>query len=155
MKANSAITTIEFKSSPPLQGCLYQATSIQSDDEDEANDCAVVATSIAFDEDYKKIHAAFARAGRKRRHRTSRLITHIVWRLLRMRSFKCAVQISDPYQPNGSRYTVRTIGKAFPKGRFLVFVVGHIFALVDGVVEDWSRGRLFRVIDIWEVIDEE
>jgi hypothetical protein len=38
-------------------------------------------------------------------------------------------------------------------GRHLVYVKDHVLALVDGLVMDWTRGRMHRVEHIWTIIE--
>jgi hypothetical protein len=58
----------------------------------------------------------------------------------------------EEIQFNGdSKGTMSTIGKRFPRGKFLVFVRGHVAALVDGEVQDWTEGRRHRVIRLERV----
>lgn len=48
--------------------------------------------------------------------------------------------------------TVRTLGKNTPKrGTFLVFTARHVLAVKDGVVQDWTDGRLHRITAIYRV----
>ena len=54
---------------------------------------------------------------------------------------------------NGARYlTSNSVVKALPpKGKYLVRSHRHIAAVVDGQMIDWTEGRRFRIVQIWEV----
>jgi len=55
-------------------------------------------------------------------------------------------------QKNGSQYTNKTIGKRCKQGYYLVFVKGHVLAVVNGEVEDWSKATNRRVLSAYRVI---
>jgi hypothetical protein len=44
-----------------------------------------------------------------------------------------------------------TIGKALPKGKYVLLFRGHAAALVDGVIEDWTAGRRKRILGYFKV----
>ena len=56
-----------------------------------------------------------------------------------------------PKQANGSKYTPKTLAKAYPKGRFLAFSRDHVFALIDGKVQDWHEGRRYHIINVHQL----
>ena len=121
----------------------------------EDNDCSVIATTIAFNKvhgcekmSYSEMRAWFERAGRKHRQGVYNHQLHQV-----LEELACEIQYTKaPHQPNGSRYTAATIGRAFPKGTFIVGMTGHVAAMHNGLVLDWTRGTRRRVLDIWELI---
>lgn len=49
--------------------------------------------------------------------------------------------------------TMTTVGRRFPTGIFLVFVRGHVAALIDGEVQDWTAGRRHKVIRMERIGD--
>lgn len=64
------------------------------------------------------------------------------------------INLGTPTQPNGSRYTSRTIGRRYPSGCYLVFTRGHTFPMIDGQVHDWTEGRRHIVTDVLTVTDK-
>jgi hypothetical protein len=39
-----------------------------------------------------------------------------------------------------------------PKKRYMCQVRGHVLAVVNGKVEDWSEGRRFGIKQVWEIV---
>jgi len=114
----------------------------------ETNDCSVIATSIVARATYKAAHEACHASGRQaRRGLCQHGIVHAV------RSFGMTVErISNPRQKNGSKFTPKTIGSKFKRGYYICFVNNHVFALVNGDVEDWTQGRQHHITDVYKVI---
>ena len=53
----------------------------------------------------------------------------------------------------GSGVTTCTIGRYLDKDKtYLVGTSGHIAAFKDDVLQDWSRNRKLRVIELWEIV---
>ncbi len=59
--------------------------------------------------------------------------------------------VSNLRQKSGSRYTPKTIGDRLKRGYYLCHCKGHIFAVVNGVVEDWTQGRQHRITTAYKV----
>jgi hypothetical protein len=57
-------------------------------------------------------------------------------------------------QKNGSRYTPKTIGDKLKRGYYLCFCNGHVFAVVNGDVEDWTNNRKHHITQAYKVIRE-
>lgn len=109
----------------------------------EKNDCAVVAVAILTNTPYPDVHKVFTRLGRKQGGRTS-------FRLV----FAAITALGCHVSPAASRCyakTVKGLPAALPRGRFLVETSGHVLALVDGKVLDWTEGRRHRPRRFWEV----
>ena len=51
----------------------------------------------------------------------------------------------------GSRYTQKTITKLCNKGKWLVSTKGHVFAVVDGVIQDGERPNKKPVNRVWRI----
>lgn len=51
--------------------------------------------------------------------------------------------------------TVNQAAKQLPQGKFLIRINKHVLAIVDGVVNDWTEGRRFKVKSIHQVTKEE
>jgi hypothetical protein len=52
-----------------------------------------------------------------------------------------------------SARTVRTAARLLKRGKFLIQVRGHLLAVVDGVVHDWTKERQHRIIRVFRVLD--
>jgi len=123
---------------PTFSQCLSESNQLG-----ERNYCTVKAISIAGNHLYMKVHSACANYGRKRRHGC----VPRIWERA-MESLGLTWTESRPTKPNGGSYTMKTIGRVFPKGRHIVQVRGHVAALVDGQAEDWTEGRQHRVVRV-------
>lgn len=112
----------------------------------EHNDCAVKAFSIASGKSYEEVHGLFKSLGRRDRkatpHTISRKVAHIL---------NPEVKFVSIRKPDGSKYTARTIGNDLRRGRFVVLYRGHLAALVDGVIHDWTDGRCHRVLGVYKL----
>jgi hypothetical protein len=114
----------------------------------EANDCSVCAVSVACQIPYKEAHEYLRSLGRPkgrgwywRTHlRGQRLISGYVDNLKRIGFEHEQIEFKSK--------TVATIGKELREGHYLVHVKGHVLALVNGKVEDWSEGRRHRILNV-------
>lgn len=127
----------------PLERCY-----LISDSMNETNDCGVRATALTCGVPYERAYEALAKAGR--RFRAGVVIPQVS---KAVKSLGCTLGRRErPVQASGSLYTAKTISKAYPRGRFLVYTRNHVFALVNGKVLDWARGTRARVLSVQEVI---
>lgn len=103
----------------------------------ETNDCSVRAFSLALNIPYAEAHALCAKHGRQYGKGTLWWTSHKV-------AWDCdmvPVLTYDAYAPRGARYpTLAQFIKEYPKGHFYLIRRGHAFALIDGVVHDWTHG---------------
>jgi hypothetical protein len=113
----------------------------------EKNDCGVTAIAIATGIGYDKAHKVLSSVGRKPRRGISfNMLKDAIEAVTGKRpTFETILK------PNGSRYTGVTIGKALPKGKYVLLFGGHAAALVDGVIEDWTDGRRKRILGYFKV----
>jgi len=114
---------------------------------DETNDCSVIALSIVARMTYNKAHEICRIQGRK--HRKG-MYTYDTFAMLRHLGFKIE-RVQQLVQKSGSRFTPKTIGNKLKRGYFLCFCNGHVFAVVNGDVEDWSNGRQHRITHAYKV----
>jgi len=125
----------------------YKKAMVAHSKAGEHNDCSVIATSIACRVPYNAAHSAMKMAGR--RSGRSAKITQMI---TAMRYLGCELElVSQPKQPNGSSYTMTTIGKLCKRGYWVAYVNGHVAAVVNGQVEDWSAGTRRKVQAVWKV----
>lgn len=99
--------------------------------------CSVLALAVVADVSFGKAHAALKRAGRKDRRRTPMPILFTACKEL-------GVDVGVEEATTG--VTVSKICKRLDKGTYLIMTRGHIAAMVDGVVHDWTQGRRHRVV---------
>ena len=111
----------------------------------ETNDCAVKAVAIIANADYDEVHALMAKHGRKVGKGTP---WTAIWATLK--ELGVWVGPEDREAPTRCK-TVRHLPAALPKGRWLVYTRGHILAVIDGEVMDWTEGRRHQPKIYWEV----
>lgn len=109
----------------------------------EHNDCSVKAVAIACDVPYKVAHKALEKAGRKPR---KGVYPHEIQAAIESLGYGVA-----QWQVTAKTASKLGIDPALQKGHFMVFVRGHVAALKDGVVEDWTQGRRHRVNKVVKV----
>lgn len=93
----------------------------------ERKDCAVRAIKVAFDLTYKDAHDRYKAAGRLDRRPTPGHITS-----------KVVASLGGSEPLLGNRVTVAKFLREHPKGRYVVRVYRHVFAVIDGVAHDWA-----------------
>jgi len=124
-----------------LDHCMQEAMNLY-----ENNDCGVRALALVCNIPYKTARETLSAHGRK--HGAGVFTFQLA---------KALVEHSNPkplqtvLKPKGGRYTPKTIGKAYPKGRFLLYSRGHVMAMVDGEILDWAQDRRLRIVAIQEV----
>jgi hypothetical protein len=118
-----------------------------SNSKNEDNDCGVTAIAIATGIGYNKAHKVLSSVGRKPRRGISfKMLQDAIETVTgKMPTLEIILK------PNGSYYTGVTIGKALPKGKYVLLFRGHVAALVDGVIEDWTAGRRKRILGYFKV----
>lgn len=121
----------------------FQQVKVRSSKMRERNDCAVKALAIAASKPYEEVHSVFKKHGRRNRRGTP---LHIIFRAAR--EYSPNVEYKPIRKPCGGKYTARTIGQALPKGNYIIHYNGHVAAMVDGMVEDWTDGRCHRVLAV-------
>jgi hypothetical protein len=121
----------------------YQKTKQGSALQNETNDCAVKALSIACDVPYHVAHRVLESLGRVKRKGTYRHQTLTAVKLLGFKAESILV----------SACTVSTLERApeVQKGYFMATVKRHILAVKNAKVEDWSQGRKHRLQDVFKI----
>lgn len=129
-----------------MESQTFASTKTDSLALNEKNDCAVKAIAITHNVEYTVVHKLLHAEGRVNRTGTYNHQQKAVSKKLG------ATFIETIPRKAGGRYiSVATIGKYFPIGRHMVFVRGHVLALVNGKVEDWTQGRKHRVLNVWTI----
>lgn len=124
----------------------FASTKTDSLTFNEKNDCAVKAIAITHNVEYSQVHKMLRAEGRVNRKGTYRHQQEAVSKLLGATFID-----TIPRKVGGGQITVNNIGRYFPTGNHMVFTRGHVLALVDGVVQDWTAGRRHRVLNIWTI----
>lgn len=121
----------------------YKIASAASQQKGERNDCAVKALAIATGTEYNTVHALLAAKGRRKGGRTRHTW---IYETLEELGFE-KLDITRHLQGR----TVRTVQRELVEGTFLALVSGHILAIKDGKVEDWTEGRQHRIRNVYAV----
>jgi len=119
----------------------------------QKRDCSVVAVAIAGRVSYQKAEAALTQAGKRINggaydHEIRNALIFLGCEVTVVRDTHGSPFLS---QPNDSRYTMSTIGKLCKRGYYVAFVRGHVAAVVNGEVEDWTDGRRHQVYMAYKV----
>lgn len=118
----------------------------------DTNFCSLVATCVATGQPFSKIYRAYKEQGRGHRHGTRRHQQNAVLMSFGMRA---------PFDENKTR-SYKTLAAVanechtWGKGVYWIYVRGHVAAVRDGVLEDWSairkyRGRVITIQKIEEI----
>ena len=108
----------------------------------ETRDCAVIAVAAVCNVEYGVSHATLKKNGRKNR-------TGTYFNTIRDSVTELGFNIE---LINTGAKTVSTIADYLPRnGNFLVRVSGHILAVSDGKVLDWTAGRRHRVQNVYAI----
>lgn len=114
----------------------------------EKNDCTVKAFAIVTGMTYEDSRREMARVGRRTRKAlatNNALFNHNMIRALKLNGF-------DVKQVQCKSKTVKTLQRNIKSnGRFLVFVRGHVLAIKNKQVEDWTKSRCHRIKSVWRV----
>lgn len=104
----------------------------------EKNDCAVKAVSIVCDVPYAVAHKALALCGRKPRKGTPMTVTNMAM-----------IKLGFKMEQDKSLKIPRTVKRlenhpTVAEGYHVAVTTNHILAIVNGRVEDWTRGKTHR-----------
>ena len=111
----------------------------------ERNDCTVMALTAATGCTYDDCHAALAKAGRKMRRGCN-------WPTIGKRAAKSLGFLMEELDYRD--YSAKTMitaerDRKLRKGNFVLRVRGHVAAMVDGKIVDWTAGRRHRINNIY------
>ena len=120
----------------------------------ERNDCVVRAISKAMNLNYSVAHT-IVRDATGRKNRRGANLRHVM-EYLHIEGIdgdKLKSQVDNGYT-NSVRYpTLAQVADLMQRGKFVVRISGHAFAVIDGVQYDTSKnGARTRVLNIYEVI---
>ncbi len=114
----------------------------------ETNDCGVISTAIVARMTYKAAHALMALYGRPAKRGS---YGHDQRMAIQSQGFTVE-QVKNDRQKSGSKYTPKTIGEKCKRGYYLCYCNGHVFAVVNGIVEDWTDGRQHHITAIYKIV---
>lgn len=136
----------------------------------ETNDCTVKALAIAGNMSYSHAHDICKKRGRKA-HGGLDLKDHLncfldagleVNMIYDSHGGHATMSIKNPCnelywlapditQPNGSRYTPKTITRICKDGNYIAYTRGHVLSIIDGEVQDWTEGRKHHIKALFKI----
>lgn len=131
-----------------------------SDAKRETNDCTVRALAAASGATYNDAHAALAKHGRPHRKGppAKRVYAHGRYHIdcpaLRKAALDlgCTWKVLEPAEYQAKTMTTATRDRRLAKGHFICMVRGHVAAVVNGEVIDWTDGRRHRIKEVYELV---
>jgi hypothetical protein len=126
---------------------LWDAMSVESDKHHETNDCTVRALTASTGLPYDVCHAQLKKQGRKNRKGCH-------WFIEGPKAAKALGFTMRQLSP--TEYRAKTMISAerdssLNSGNYAVLVRGHVAAMVDGNIVDWSQGRRHRIKAVYAV----
>jgi hypothetical protein len=126
----------------------------------ETNDCTVRALAAASGASYEEAHAALAKHGRPyRKGPTATWIyshgrRYIDCPALRKAALDlgCSWKVLEPTEYKAKTMTTAARDRHLASGRFICMVRGHVAALVDGEVIDWTAGRRHQIKEVYKLV---
>lgn len=138
--------------------CLMQ----ESDKFNEKNDCVVKMISVVCGIEYADAHALAKKFGRKnndgmRFHDYSAAIKSLGFKLESIDESHFISRYPSWYQPkNLTTYQQKMFPKVWKDGQmYIARVPGHVLAIDNGQVIDWTHERKFRITRIYRVTKNE
>ena len=111
----------------------------------EDEDCAVVSCSVLTGLPYPVVHNCFKKHGREDGEAT-------LWSVIEAVHDELGFPLGDPVRLDPPVTVNRLIqDKLLPQGRFLVYITGHVFPLIDGHTDDWAATSKYRVKEAYPV----
>ena len=104
--------------------------------------CGVIGAAVVAGVGYGKAYHALRRAGRIHGQGVNEIM---IERALR----ELGHSVTRTFSYNGRQ--IKTMGRRLPTGHHLVFVRGHVAAVREGQVMDWTAGRAHKVKDVWTI----
>lgn len=127
----------------------------------EDNDCTVKALALTTGISYAEAHKLLASLGRVNGKGFSSFLTReaVAHTGKRIRQVKVIEEIVHQYpgkHKNKLRATTHQPARfpgAWKNGKtYMAFTKGHVLAIVDGVVHDWTSEKSFYILNMWEVL---
>jgi hypothetical protein len=118
----------------------------------ERNDCTVKAVSIACQIPYSEAHGYLKALGRRKgcgwfpNNHQRRKRGHVSGYIDNLDFLGIEYERVSVVSK-----TVSQIEKELRTGHYMVHVRGHVLALVDGKVQDWTEGRRHRIVSVYKI----
>ena len=113
----------------------------------ETNDCSVIAVALTCKTSYQDAHSLMDSQGRTiKKPAASKSVLEAI-----KKTGLTVTEVRDNRQPNGSKFTPITIGNRLTTGNYLCYTRDHVFAVIDGNVEDWCSNKKNHIKTIYEV----
>ena len=128
----------------------FEDVKLETESFGDNGTCAIRAIALVTQQPYAEVRQKLIELGHWRPGQTTGMNSRVALKKL------FPGRIPDPHyirQPNGSKYTSITIGKALPKGHYLCHVSGHVFALIDGKAKDYGKNRM-RILAVTKIPEE-
>ena len=143
----------------------FKALQNESWKKNERNDCVVKALAIVCDLPYDVVHSALAKHGRKNCQVTRRWVTTAAlkelgfsaraWTYQERRAMIASYPGAHSNLQNITvHHPVRFAAAWSGQPPTLLFMNGHVAALRDDLVHDWTKGTSRRVCEIWTITKE-
>jgi hypothetical protein len=114
--------------------------------------CALVATAVAFDIDFKESQQYYDNAGRRRRTGTSILQINRVVDKLKLSQDVNVEQEKPSIYTNGKTMTAGNCIKYLDDDcNYIALTSGHALGIREGKVEDWTAGRRHHITKLYKV----
>jgi len=111
----------------------------------ESRDCTVRSIALTTGEGYEMAHYALEEQGRVRRMSTS-----ICSMFDACKSLGYKMERMKPEEYAGAKTAISAARMNLP-GRYILSFSGHVAAMIDGKVLDWTEGRRHRIERIYRV----
>ena len=117
--------------------------------------CAVVATAVVFDLDFKTAQQYYDRAGRKRRSGTSLFtIGKVMAELKHLQPVKVEEENPKTYTKGKTMTANNCINYLDGNCNYIALTTNHAIGIKAGKVEDWTEGRRHRITKLYKVTPE-
>ena len=147
---------------PPTQGRTMQTyDTIKTTDtyHNDHNQCTVIASSLAFDVDYKEMTDYYSKQGRRKgkgvqHHKSVAIVKGLA--KIKGYDYKRLDTTAIARITKGKTMTVNNSEKYLRKDKtYVLFTAtarsGHALAMVNGIVEDHTRGRKHKIHTVIEL----
>jgi hypothetical protein len=140
----------------------FSKLNMVSQAKNETNDCTVKALAIVANVTYDEAHRALANAGRKARQGCYQGAQYAALKTLGKKLERVDMRpilATFPKDRKGNirrnmtTHHPRRFNKVWPKGTYLLYTIGHVSAVVDGVMHDWAANTSRRVISMYRVVN--
>jgi hypothetical protein len=118
-------------------------------DADDKNFCVPVALALVTGRTAAEVNASLMAKGHRVKGGGVRQ-THWLDEIVAMGL--TAHNVTKTYLPHGKVSVKRVATLLDPSRKYLVSTDGHLLAVIQGIVEDWTAQRLHRVLKIYEVL---